>query len=165
MYNAEIAQQLETLITKALVARLEAQGHKASGKGSKSLETKVRESGQGLLIAITGEDYLQYQETGRTAGKLPNIDALAKWVKQKGIASEAKEVKRIAWAIGKNMQKIGMHSTNKRIDLRKRHFITNTLENGKNLINKKLFEMFDKNFDLLVTQHIKDSQVKSTIRI
>ena len=165
IYNQEIADQLAGLITKALVSRLKKQGHVATGKGINSLETKIRESGNGLLIAIYGEDYLAYQETGRKAGKLPNIGALMKWVKQKGIASEMKEVKRISWAIAINMKKIGMHSNNKRLDMSKRHFLSKTMEGGKDVINKKLFEMFNKNFDLLVTQYTKDNQTKTIIEL
>lgn len=165
IYNEAIANELESLITKALVSRLKKQGHVATGKGVNSLETKIRESGSGLLIAIFGEDYLAYQETGRKAGKMPPIKDLMKWVKAKGIASEAKEVKRISWAIAINMKKIGMHSNNNKLDMSKRHFFTKTMEGGKQVINKKLFEMFEKNFDLLVTQFTKDKQVKTIIEL
>lgn len=161
--NEEIARELEVLLTNAVRKKFASQGHNASGKGSKSIETKVIGNGINLVIQILGEDYLTWQETGRKRGTLPNIDALKKWVKQKGIATEMKAVNRIAWAIGVNMKKIGMHSRGGKIDLSKRNFITSTLEEESNVINDKLFQMFEKNFDLLVTQFIKGNTAKSQI--
>ena len=165
IYNPEIANQLSSLITKALVARLKTQGHVATGKGINSIETKIRQAGDGLIIAIMGEDYMAYQETGRKAGSFPPIKALEAWVKRKGLASEAKEVKSIAFAIGRNMKRIGMHSRGGRIDMSKRHFITKTLEGGKNVIDKHLFEMFEKNFEKTVTQFIKDTPKEVLIKL
>lgn len=165
MYDQAIANELESLITKAVKARLQKQGHVATGKGLNSIETRVKERGQGLVIEILGEDYLAYQETGRKAGTLPNIGALEKWVKQKRLASEAKEVKRIAWAIGINMKRIGMHSNNKRLDTSKRKFLSSTIEGGTQIIQGKLFEMFEKNFALMVTQFTKDAVTKTDIHV
>jgi hypothetical protein len=165
IYNPEIAQQLKNELESAIKSRLQSQGHVASGKGLKSIEVQIKETPQALIIAILGEDYLQWQETGRTAGKFPPVAALEKWVKQKGIASEAKAVKRIAFAIAKNMHRIGMHSRGGRIDMSKRGFISTSLEEKSTVIEQRLFQMFEKNFDLLVTQFIKDTPVKSTIRL
>lgn len=157
-YDSNIARELEVLLTNAIRNKFAEQGHNATGKGSKSIETKVLPKGEDILIQILGEDYLTWQETGRRAGKLPPIDALKKWVRVKGLASEAKEVNRIAWAIGKNMERIGMHSNKKRIDLSKRNFITSSIQDNNDVITNKLFQMFDKNFTLLVTQYIKDNK-------
>jgi hypothetical protein len=77
--------------------------------------------------------------------------------------SEAKEVKRIAFAIATNMKRIGMHSRNKRIDMSKRGFITKTIENGSSIIQAKLFEMFEKNFDIMVTQAMRDTKAQFII--
>ncbi len=154
----EIARELETLLTNALRDKFKSQGHTATGKGSKSIETKVLGNGTNLVIQVLGEDYLLNQETGRKAGKLPNIDALKKWVKQKGIASESKAVNRIAWAIGVNMKKIGMHSKNSRLDMSKRRFISSTVEEEANVINDKLFQMFEKNFNVLITKYANSNK-------
>jgi len=165
VFNPEIAKRLELEITTALKNRLKAHGHVATGRGLSSLKTRIRAAGDGLIIAIIGEEYLAFQETGRRAGSFPPVAALERWVKQKGIASEAKQVKRIAFAIAKNMAKIGMHSKGNRIDLSKRHFITNTIENKSTVIQQRLFQMFEKNFDLIVTQFIKDTQTKTIIPV
>jgi hypothetical protein len=78
MYNPEIANQLSDLILKAVKARLEAQGHVASGKGLNSLEVRHRAAGEGLVIEILGEEYLAYQDTGRKAGSMPPVEALVR---------------------------------------------------------------------------------------
>lgn len=165
IFNPEIAKNLELELTVALKNRLLAQGHKASGQGVKSLETRIVPSGDGLIISILGEDYLEFQETGRRSGSFPPVDALTKWVKRKGIESDQKKAKSIAFAIAKNMQKIGMHSNNKRLDITKRKFISGTIDNKATVIQQKLFQMFDKNFDLLVTQLSRDKQTKTIIKI
>ena len=157
IFNPEIAKSLAAEMTLALRKRLLEQGHKATGRGVKSLETRIVPSGDGLLISILGEDYLEFQETGRRKGSFPPISALEKWVKQKGIAS-GKKAKSIAFAIAKNMQTIGMHSTNKK-------FISSTIDRKAKVIQDKLFQMFEKNFDLIVTQLSKGIQTKTIIKL
>lgn len=152
IYDSSIAKELEALITSALKNRLTGQGHITTGKGLNSIETKVIPRGEDLVIQIYGEDYLEYQDSGRKPGKFPNVGALREWVRRKGLATEMKEVNKIAFLIGRNMQRIGMHSTNKRIDLSKRGFITQTIDQFEGRINQDLFRMFEKNFDLIVTR-------------
>lgn len=157
-FEPTIAKSLESLLLKALRDKFASQGHNTTGKGSKSLEVKVLPKGEDLVIQILGEEYMLFQETGRRAGKMPPVDALKSWVKKKGLASEQKEVNRIAWGIAINMKRIGMHSRNKKIDLSKRRFITSTIEDKNTIINEKLFEMFEKNFTLIVNQFSKDNK-------
>ena len=148
--NPEIAKQLEDMLTASMVAKFKQQGHNLTGKGIASIKTTVKDNIGGLLISITGEDYMGFQDSGRKAGSFPPIAALERWVKQRGIASEPKQAKSIAFAIAKNMKRIGMHSKNSKLDLSKRHFISSTIEKTSPTINKMLFQMFDKNFDLFV---------------
>ena len=145
-----ISIQLENLLTNAMIAKFKDQGHNVTGKGIASIKTVVKEKANGLIIEISGEDYMGFQDAGRKAGSMPPIDALMKWVQLKGIASDMKEVKKIAWGIAINMKKIGMHSKNSRIDMSKRHAISSSIETSAPKINELLFKMFDKNFDLLV---------------
>ena len=148
--NPEIAKQLEDMLTASMIAKFKDQGHSLTGKSIQSLKTVVKDNSTGVLIQITGEDYMGFQDSGRKAGSMPPIAALERWVIQRGIASEPKQAKSIAFAIAKNMKRIGMHSKNSKIDLSKRHFISSTIEKESPTINKMLFQMFDKNFDLFV---------------
>lgn len=156
LFDPTIAKHIEVLLAAALKNRLKGQGHVASGKGLNSIKVDVLPSGDDLVINIIGEDYLLYQDTGRKPGTWPNIGALEKWVRQKGLASEMKEVKKIAFLIGRNMKRIGMHSKGNRIDKSKSKGITGTIEKQEGRIQQLLFEMFEKNFELLVSSAAKE---------
>lgn len=163
--NSEIAKDLEKQITDALKKKFEEQGHSLTGKGINSLETQVRSDLSGLVIQILGLEYMGFQDSGRRAGKMPPIEPLMNWVKARGIASDMKAVKRIAFAIAMNMKKIGMHSSGGRIDLTKRHFISDTLEEKGSFIQDSLFKMFSLNFDLMITNYTTQLQQKQIIKI
>jgi hypothetical protein len=165
LFDPKISKEIEVQLTTAMKNRLRDQGHVSSGKGLASLETKVIPKGDDLVIQILGEDYLQFQETGRKKGTMPNIRALERWVKRKGIASDMKEVKRIAFGIALNMKKVGMHSKGNKLDPSKRGFITQSIERKETIIEKKLFEMFEKNFELLVFNTSKEIEGKLKISL
>ena len=150
------------MLTSSMVAKFKAQGHNLTGKGIASLKTVVKDHQDGLLIQISGLDYMGKQDSGlkpnevKMTSKL--IADLERWVMRRGIASDMKAAKRIAFYIGRNMERIGMHSKNKKIDLSKRGFISSTIEKESPTINKMLFQMFDKNFDLFVTNLTSKNQ-------
>ena len=145
-----ISTQLENLLTNAMIAKFKEQGHNVTGKGIASIKTVVKEKANGLIIEISGEDYMGKQDSGLPAGTKPDLAGLERWVLQRGIASDMKSAKRIAFYIGRNMERIGMHSRNNKIDLTKRGFISTSIETNAPKINELLFKMFDKNFELLV---------------
>ena len=163
--NEEIAKDLEQHITSALKKRFTDQGHNVTGKGVASLETIVKEELGGLVIQILGLDYMGKQDSGLPPGTKPNIQGLERWVKARGIATDMKSVKRIAFFIGRNMERIGMHSRGGKIDLTKRHFIKDTIEDKSSFIQESLFKMFNKNFDLMVTNFSKELQKKTIINL
>jgi len=158
-----IAKELEKQITDALKKKFEEQGHSLTGKGIKSLQTIVKDELGGLIIQILGDEYMGFQDAGRRAGKGMPVDILQEWVKRRGLATDMKDVKRIAFLINRNMKRIGTHSVRGRIDLSKRHFIKDTIEDKSNFIQESLFKMFNKNFDLMVTNYTKELQKTKTI--
>ena len=151
--NPEIAKQLEDMLTASMVAKFKSQGHNLTGKGIASIKTTVKDNSSGLLIQITGLDYMGKQDSGLKAGEVKMNNQLLRdlesWVLRRGMATQM-NAGRAAFNIARNMVRIGMHSTNKRIDLTKRGFISSTIEKESPTINKMLFQMFDKNFDLFV---------------
>lgn len=155
-----IARQLEDLLTKSIVAKFKSQGHVATGKGIASIQTKVKDKLDGLLIQISGLDYMGKQDSGLKAGEVKMtsqlLSDLEKWVIRKGIVSEMRAAKRVAFFIGRNMERIGMHSRNKRIDMSKRGGISMSIKEQSSTINKMLFKMFEKNFNLVVTNLTTD---------
>ena len=103
--------------------------------------------------------YLTRTVTGSSTTKA----TYSAWVKRSGLATDMIDVKRIAFLINRNMKRIGTHSVRGRIDLSKRHFIKDTIEDKSNFIQDSLFKMFNKNFDLMVTNYTKELQKTKTI--
>ena len=163
--NEAISKELSKQITDALKKRFTEQGHNVTGKGIASLETVVKSDLNGLVIQILGLDYMGKQDSGLPPGTKPDLRSLEKWVIARGLTSDMKAAKRIAFYIGRNMERIGMHSRNKRIDLSKRHFIKDTIEDKASFIQESLFKMFSINFDLMVTNYSKQIQEKLIVKI
>ncbi len=59
-------------------------GMRASGKWIESLEVQINDTSGEIL----GEDYTEELVNGRPPGKFPPIDAIKKWIYDKGIQSE-----------------------------------------------------------------------------
>jgi hypothetical protein len=152
--NEAIAKQLETMLTNAMVSKFKSQGHNLTGKGIASLKTEVKSNAGGLLIQILGEGYMGKQDSGLKPGEVKMTSELLRdlevWVVRRGMADQM-SAGRVAFNVARNMVRIGMHSTNKRIDKTKSGFITHTIQKESPTINNMLFQMFSTNFDLLVT--------------
>jgi len=82
MSSQVLSKEFESL-KDDLIKAYDAKGMRASGKFAESLEVKVN----GLTAQLWGESYAQQLETGRRAGKFPNISAIEQWIKDKGIAN------------------------------------------------------------------------------
>lgn len=72
--------------------------------------------------------HIQFAKYGRGPGKLPPIEPLIDWVKQKGIVQEDKEAKGVAFAIAKSISKKGTK---------------NYVKNAPNAIEEAIEEEFD----------------------
>lgn len=64
---------------------LQNQGINASSTLSQTATATVEMNGTKLLISLNLEPYWRYVEYGRRAGKMPPIDAIAKWITVKPI--------------------------------------------------------------------------------
>lgn len=153
--TAPIMEGLARMITESIRRKLNFKGNINTGKGSQSLETKVLSFGDGLVFQVMGEDYLKWQDQGRKPGTFPNVGAIAKWVRSKGIEGDLKKSKSIAWAIAINMKKIGMHSKGNRLNLRKRNFLSEGFQDMENQFEATMFRAFQKNFDIIVDNFAK----------
>lgn len=85
---------------------LEGQDHKASGDLESSLRYEINETGGGFEINFIALNYGRFLETGTTPHYVP-IDALIKWIEDKGIAFGDKEIKNMAFAIQKTIAQEG----------------------------------------------------------
>lgn len=76
---------------------------RASGKFADELVVETTDDS----AKIIGEKYAEQLEYGRKRGKRPPVEALKQWVIDKGIASQAKKVSSIAWAIAYKISQKG----------------------------------------------------------
>ena len=97
----------EDYITE-LDALLRSLGKVASGDLIRSLSTRLMKTGFGTkyTLVIEAEDYLVYVDEGRRpGGRMPPVDPIRKWCRQKGIPEGA------AFAIAKSIAENGIPPT------------------------------------------------------
>jgi hypothetical protein len=82
------------LLKAEIIALYDSKGMRSSGKFADSLEVKVFGTERGYTAQLLGEAYAQQLETGRRGGKGPPLDAIKKWIEEKGVFTQAlKEIK------------------------------------------------------------------------
>lgn len=80
--NEILLKEFES-IKADLIAAYDRKGMRASGQFADNLEVVQTSRG----VQLWGLNYSQQLETGRQAGKFPPINAIAKWIEDKGIAN------------------------------------------------------------------------------
>jgi hypothetical protein len=90
----------------------------ASGRLINSVSTKVVERRDETIIEVSMEDYAQWVQSGRAAGKkgVP-VDAIEQWIKDRGLQGRDKKGRFItrrsfAFAIQSNIKKFGIRPSN-----------------------------------------------------
>jgi len=122
-----IAPIIEDILKKTLeqkrypfgFAKFRGVGNKvASGKLRDSIQVNVKQSQGQTVIELIAEQYSQWVQSGRLPGRkgVP-IDALEKWIKERGLVGRDKRgrfIKRrsFAFAIQNNIKKFGIRPSN-----------------------------------------------------
>ena len=88
----EIAVKEFELIKNDLILLYEAKGMSASGAFADSLEVVSKQN----VIQLYGLDYAEQLQFGREAGSYPNIEAIKKWIIDKGVFAEALQKMKIS---------------------------------------------------------------------
>jgi len=105
--EAALANFIEGIRAES-VRRMAALGRNATKRLSNSLKTEVVKIGTGSTQAeLSGLNHWAFLGNGRRPGKKPPVDPLIEWVKAKGLASEDKEVKKIAYIIQRKIAEEG----------------------------------------------------------
>jgi len=123
----KIAPIIENILKKTLeqkrypfgFAKFRGVGNKvASGKLRDSIQVKVVEQKDGTIVQVLAEEYSKWVQSGRAPGKkgVP-IDALEKWIKERGLTGRNKKGQFInrrsfAFAIQNNIKKFGIRPSN-----------------------------------------------------
>jgi len=90
-------------LIKELQRDLEVKKVNASGKFSKSLNSRVEQSGTKFILSIYGEGYAKFIQNGRRPGGVPPIAEIRKWIFNKRIPY----TKGMEYAIAKSIAKKG----------------------------------------------------------
>jgi len=139
MFKDGLILVAEFLVEK-IRAELLAQDHNASGDLISSIRYMVTEN----QIIIIANDYAKYLETGTSAGRWVPIDALIRWIEQKGIASGEREVKNAAFAIQRAIFREGTPTKGSykfSKNGRRKEFLTFVMDENFELIVAKITEV------------------------
>lgn len=128
--------------------KLTANGSNASATLANSIRGIVKQNGKYILISIQLEDYWQYVENGRRAGKYPPINAIKKWISVKPVlprplkSGKLPTTNQLAFLIARKISKVGikpkpfLKPTITDFDL-----INKVYNEVVNLLNKKLEDL------------------------
>lgn len=130
--------------------RLTANKTNASGTLSNSIRGIVKQNGKYIVISIQLEDYWQYVENGRKAGKYPPINAIKKWISVKPVfprplkSGKLPTANQLAFLIARKISKFG---------IKPKPFLKPTI-NDFDLINKVYNEVVN-----LLNKQLEDLEV------
>lgn len=98
----QILKEEFDLLVVDLIAKHKELGMSASNKWIETIESKVTPV-SGVILA---QDYTEYLVNGRKAGKFPPIDAIKKWIIDKGISSDL-PINSLAFVIARSIARKG----------------------------------------------------------
>ena len=130
--------------------RLTANKTNASGTLSNSIRGIVKQNGKYIVISIQLEDYYQFVENGRKAGKYPPLSAIRKWISVKPVlprptkSGKLPTQNQLAFLIARKISKVG---------IKPKPFLKPTITDF-DLINKVYNEVVD-----LLNKQLEDLEV------
>lgn len=103
-------KDITNLFAAALKDRLATDGSNATGTLANSIKDIVKFDGKYLTVSIQLEDYWQYLENGRKAGKFPPVEKIKEWIKVKPVIPYTKGKRlpsenQLAFLIGRKISK------------------------------------------------------------
>ena len=93
--------------------KLKANDSNASGTLSNSIRGIVKQNGKYIVISIQLEDYWQFVENGRKAGKYPPLSEIKKWISVKPVLprplknGKLPTANQLAFLIARKISKVG----------------------------------------------------------
>lgn len=138
-----------------------------------SLESTVYKMGEDFVGDYTGLGYGLIQERGIKKENIPYgngsgfslyIEALIKWVKDRGFASDVVRTKGIAFAIAKTHKRLGMHTTGgvgvkngSQFNPSKQGWLSESINLTENQVDEIIYAAMDDHMDRLITIAIEES--------
>ena len=131
-----------------------------------SLESTVYKMGEDFVGDYTGLGYGLIQERGIKKENIPYgngsgfslyIEALIKWVKDRGFASDVVKTKGIAFAIAKTHKQFGMHTKGGTFNPNKQGWLSESINLTENQVDEIIYAAMDDHMDRLITIAIEES--------
>lgn len=155
-------------LRREFISELISQGHKLTGALIDSIENEVKRLVDRIELEGRMNFYGRFIDTGVGAGNIPfsgtggggkskYITGLINWVKIK-FAVDAKKAKGIAFAIAHTHRKVGMPSSSGRFAPEKTSFLTKTLDQNEDRINRTIEDATTQQLEVLLTNVIRGSQ-------
>ena len=140
------------------------QGHNNTGSLISSFRKDLLFAASSYSLAFYANDYGWYLETGRKpkARRVP-VDALIKWVAQKGMASTNKEARSIAFAIQAAIYKEGSPTRGAydyTFNKRRTYWITKTVRENTDLISTTINRAFKNSIKTTMNNIIRQTNTK-----
>ena len=157
MANTAIIDGLDLIgqfIVDQLVKTLDDLGHRATGQLQDTMRSVVTVDGKGFDITIYAKDYAKFVENGVPAGVWVSVEALAKWVEAKGIATGEPQIKALAFAIQWKIFKQGTVQFREN----KKGFVDVMLDESANLNFQMVFDLFTREVALSLSNTIRQNQ-------
>jgi hypothetical protein len=106
-----IKENIEAWCDKTIVnlkQEYQDQGRRASGEWERALKSNIIETKTGYSVIIEGKDYTYWMENGRRPSvKFPPIQAIKKWIKDKGIIAQGITENSLAFLIARKIAREG----------------------------------------------------------
>lgn len=126
---------------KELTKQLIRAGKKNTGTLIGSLDYRIKEDANGILLQLEAEDYLTWVDAGRKRGTYPPIKAIAEWTRVKGIDQKA------IFPIARSIFKFGIKPTN--VLSKTENNILNNLSEMENELVNNIEDIVYENFKKL----------------
>lgn len=115
-YFKKSIQKYGAEYVKELVKQLILADKKATGELMKSIDYRLIEASNEILVRILAAPYLINVDEGRKPGRMPPVASIIKWAKVRGITPNKrkgyKTMNDVGWAIAKKIEKSGIKPTN-----------------------------------------------------
>jgi hypothetical protein len=106
LYDEKTLKEFGKDYVKILTIFLKKNRKIASGALVNSINFKLKETAEQILIILESNDYLEWVDKGRKPGKYPPLKAISEWARLKGISQDA------VFPIAKKIFKFGIEPTN-----------------------------------------------------
>ena len=106
LYDEKTLKEFGKDYVKILTIFLKKNRKIASGALVNSINFKLKETAEQILIILESNDYLEWVDKGRKPGKYPPLKAISEWARLKGISQDA------VFPIAKKIFRFGIEPTN-----------------------------------------------------